>query len=540
MKRITSALLAGALFLVATTARAADGPAGSWRLSAPGSNLTLLLKFEEKGGKWTGQVLGSTLPVPKPPTVEELAVNENSIRFVIRIQGRDFSFDGKLPPDKNGRILGTLMGLLAGNRMIAAQLDPSKLKTFDEFEFNKEVLEQSTDPTTTLDIALELIKQAGEKKVKADEVRPWADKVYKIADAYGSRWQRYVALSVAQAMVAQKDFAPVAVEYARKAERLLDRDTDDVTVQMETLDSVAQVLTKGGKADEAKKLQAELAKLEERDFAEAAKKRPFKAEPFEGRKGKSERGVLVELFTNVENPSFVAIEAAFDALEKTYKPAEVVLLQYHVHLRGAPDPLTSPENTNRLEYYVKQLEQAPANVAAPVFINGKLTSIPGGGLAVARKSYAQFREVIEPLLEKDPGAKIDLTATRKDKEIAIKANVSDLAKTGEKIRLRFALVEDHVRFAGGNGYRYHHCVVRSMPGGVKGFPLPMKTAEQSVTVNLDDLRLKINDYLDDFAKNEAEFPKPDRPLELKNLRVVALVQDDDSSEVLQAVQVDVK
>jgi hypothetical protein len=540
MKRITSALLAGALFMVAATARAADGPAGSWRLSAPGSNLTLLLKFEEKGGKWSGTVLGSTLPVPKPPTVEDLAVTENSVRFVIRIQGRDFSFDGKLPPDKNGRILGTLMGLLSGNRMIAAQLDSSKLKTFDEFEFNKEVLEQSTDPTGTLDIALELIKLAGEKKVKADEVRPWADKVYRIADAYGSRWQRYVALSLGQALVAQKDFAPIAVEYARKAERLLDRDTDDVTVQMDALDSVAQILTKGGKADEAKKLQTELAKLEERDFAEAAKKRPFKAEPFEGRKGKSERAVLVELFTNAENPTFVAVEAAFDALEKTYKPAEVVLLEYHLNLRGAPDPLANPECMNRLEYYVKQMEQAPANVAAPIFVNGKLAAIAGGGLAGARKSYAQYREVIEPLLEKDPAAKLELTAARKEKEIAIKANVSDLAKTGDKIRLRFVLVEDHVRYAGGNGLRYHHCVVRSMPGGIKGFPLPMKTAEQSVTVNLDDLRLKISDYLDDFAKNEGEFPKPDRPLELKSLRVVALIQDDDSNEVLQATQVDVK
>ena len=79
-----------------------------------------------------------------------------------------------------------------------------------------------------------------------------------------------------------------------------------------------------------------------------------------------------------------------------------------------------------------------------------------------------------------------------------------------------------------------------MPGGVKGFPLPKKTAEQTVTVNLDDLRLKINDYLDDFAKNEGDFSKPDRPLELKNLRVVAFVQDDDGNEVLQSVQVDVK
>jgi hypothetical protein len=538
MKRITPALLAGALVLVAATARAADGPAGSWRFSAPGSNLNVLLKFEEKGGKWSAQFVGPLPEASKPPTLQDLAVTETGIRFVLKA-GRDLSFDGKLPPDKNGRIVGTLIGLLPANRMITAQLDASKLKTFDEFEFNKEILEQSTDPTTTLDTAVELIKQAGQKKAKADEVRPWADKVYRLADAYGSRWQRYAALSLAQALVAQKDFAAVAVEYARKAERMLDRDTDEVTVQMETLDNVAQVLIKAGKADEAKKLEAELAKLEERDFADTAKKRPFKAEPFEGRKAKSERAVLVELFTGTECAPCVATETAFDALEKTYKPTEVVLLEYHFHLQS-PDPLTAPENMSRLQYYVPQIQQAKSNVSAPVFVNGKLVAISGGGLPASRKSYAEFREAIEGLLEKDPGAKMELTATRKDKEIAIKANVSDLAKTGENVRLRFMLVEDHVRFAGANGLRYHHCVVRSMPGGVKGFALPKKTAEQSVTVNVDDLRLKINDYLDDFAKNEEVFSKPDRPLELKNLRVVAFVQDDDGNEVLQAVQMDVK
>jgi hypothetical protein len=44
--------------------------------------------------------------------------------------------------------------------------------------------------------------------------------------------------------------------------------------------------------------------------------------------------------------------------------------------------------------------------------------------------------------------------------------------------------------------------------------------------------------LDDYAK-EHPFSDSDRPLELKNLRVVALVQNDDSGAVLQARQVEV-
>jgi hypothetical protein len=149
--------------------------------------------------------------------------------------------------------------------------------------------------------------------------------------------------------------------------------------------------------------------------------------------------------------------------------------------------------------------------------------------------------VIEALLEKDAAAKIDLTATRKDSDISVKAVVSDLAKTGENVRLRIVLVEDRVRYAGSNGLRYHHSVVRAMLGGAKGYPLANKSAEQTASINLDDLRLKINDYLDDYdKKTRDEFPKPDRPLVLKNLRVVAFVQDDDSNDVLQAVQVEVK
>jgi hypothetical protein len=59
-----------------------------------------------------------------------------------------------------------------------------------------------------------------------------------------------------------------------------------------------------------------------------------------------------------------------------------------------------------------------------------------------------------------------------------------------------------------------------------------------VTVNLDELRQKLSAYLEDYAK-EHPFSDSDRPLDLKNLHVVALVQNDDSGAVLQARQVEV-
>jgi hypothetical protein len=71
-------------------------------------------------------------------------------------------------------------------------------------------------------------------------------------------------------------------------------------------------------------------------------------------------------------------------------------------------------------------------------VNGKSVNV-SGRLQDARKAYAEFRKAIDPLLEKDAEAKLLLEAPRKGNEIAIKATWSDLAKTGETIRLRFVL-----------------------------------------------------------------------------------------------------
>src|SRR5262249_39648196 len=160
--------------------------------------------------------------------------------------------------------------------------------------------------------------------------------------------QRHVTTRLAVALSAQKDFAPIAVEYARKAERALDPD-EDPSVQMETLETIAQVLTKAGKADDAKTILAKVAKLEERDYAEYLKKASIKPEPFEGRKAKSDRVVLVELFTGATVEPGAAAGAVIQALDRTYKPSEVALLQYHLMRQdGSLEPLSSISSLERV------------------------------------------------------------------------------------------------------------------------------------------------------------------------------------------------
>ena len=107
------------------------------------------------------------------------------------------------------------------------------------------------------------------------------------------------------------------------------------------------------------------------------------------------------------------------------------------------------------------------------------------------------------------------------------------------MRLKLALIEEKVRYQGSNNMRYHHHVVRAFPGGVEGVALKDKTGKHAATVDLAELRKTLIKYLDSTAK-KTPFPNSDRPLDLKNLRVVAFVQNDKTKEVLQAVQVEVK
>jgi hypothetical protein len=60
-----------------------------------------------------------------------------------------------------------------------------------------------------------------------------------------------------------------------------------------------------------------------------------------------------------------------------------------------------------------------------------------------------------------------------------------------------------------------------------------------VTFDPEAIRADLTKYLDNFAKTEGAFPHPERPLALKNLKLIAFVQNDATREVLHAVQVDV-
>ncbi len=524
MRCIRTALLAGLVLSLAfhLSARAADLPAGTYKILLPSlqqDNAPLwLIKIEDKDGKAVGSVLDKGSEVP-PAKLENLRVEGQLLRFTLALEkGPPIRFECPLPKQKGAKFLGSI---LFQDRVGPAVLEPTQLTTLDPFELGKEVLAKKDGGVEVVPTVLELLSVAAEKKVPPEQVKSWAARAVAIAEPYGPLWHRDVVLSIADALSEEKVYAEVALDYARQAEKLLSA-TDAGPLQKRTLTILETALKTSGKDEEAKAVRTRNDKI-----AFVTPK------PFAGRKAKSDRVVLVELFTGAQCPPCVAADLAFDALEKTYKPTEVVLLQYHLHIPG-PDPLTNADTVAREAFYGKAVRATPT-----VFFNGRPGAKGGGSFANSQGKYEEFQTLINPLLEMPAPVKLKATATLKDGKIQIKADVSDLQKPSDDIKLRLVLVEEEVAYQGSNKLPSHHHVVRSFPGGSAGTVLKEKMATKEVTVDIAELRKQLKDYLDKAAAAEP-FPKPDRPLELKKLHVVAFVQDDESGEILQAVQVEVK
>jgi hypothetical protein len=246
---------------------------------------------------------------------------------------------------------------------------------------------------------------------------------------------------------------------------------------------------------------------------------------------------LVELFTAADAPPCAAAELTAYAVRQAFAPADVVVLTYHLHA-GSPDPLCNPDGIDRVQFYADRLKQQPS--VPLLLVNGRVGPKVGGPAASAKGKFGDLRPALEAAIGGPSVCKLTLTVTPGPNGTTAKAVVADLKEPGEKTTLRFFLAESRVRYAGDSGVRYHQMVVRAAPGGGKGFPLPKATAEQTVPVDVDAVRASLTKYLGDFAKEQGGFPRLERPLALNDLKLVAVVQNDATGEVLAAAQADVK
>ncbi len=584
------AIVLSAALLLAASAPAtvgAQGVEGNWKFSyvTNGNEVGLaIVGLKTEGGKMTGALVTSRLLTN--PMLKAVSQEGDLLRFALEGAGVELAFEAIVPKGAGKQLIGSVAvnGTLFPASLKATEdtnfdaknsvraipcppilearkltskatvlkqralqtKDPEKkadlLKQYEEADavakkeapnLYREVIEKHADTPMVFEAGMTLIRSA-KTDPKSVDVKLLAKSVADAAKAYGPRWQAEITAQIASALVAQDGQAALALEYARDAEKGLNPKSP-AAEQVRVLGIVSKALRKNGKEDEAKTLEVRVAKLDDTLDREYMTKMPgFKGEAFAGRKSKSERAVFMELFTGATCPPCVAADLAFDVLQKTYKPSELVLIQYHMHIPG-PDPLTNPDTEARWAYYGKKVGGVPASL-----FNGQAKASGGGGVANAEKKYEAYRGVIEGLLEEEAAVKLTAKAERNGDKIDIHVKVSGLADPGADQKLRILLAEETVRYPGSNKIRLHHNVVRAFPGGVAGQPLTEAASKHNASISLGELRGRLTKYLDDFEASGRSFANPARPMAMSHLRVIAFVQDDSTQEILQAVQVAVE
>ncbi len=564
-----------------------DLPPGNYIVyTAPNASLEqglFLIKVEQKDGKDVAVVLE-----PNGAEIEKFSVENRKVTLVFKAFGRSLIFDGAIAAKDDKIVLGdfgddttisrgrleptekekleqtdrlkrlTLLEpmtkvqqlnakvQLIKNKMRSAKAGDTELKEqLDEAEkaaneqvpaLYKEVIEKHGDNAAIVDAVLGLLAKA-EKNAKPEDAAKWIKQADAFASSYGPRYRLDVLSRCVNALNNQKGFEKVALESADSAARSMTAATS-VGMQVKMLKALKLAQERAGKADLAKQTDALLIKLEEKlDQEYLAKVPPFSPTKFSGRKEKSDRVAVLELFTGAQCPPCVAADVAFDGLLKAYEPSDLIVIQCHMHIPG-PDPLSNPDSNARWDYYGKLFPGKVRGVPSSVF-NGMPEAGGGGGMANGEAKFKEYRKIIDKQLEEPTTIKLSGKVEAKGDRLSIKADVDGVKYPSEKIKLRLLLVEESIRYTGSNGIRFHHHVLRDIPGGIDGVPLKESNGSTTAEVNLAKLRTKLSDYLFDFERNKSAFPNPDRPLALKDLRVVAIVQNDENGEILQAAQLSV-
>ena len=400
----------------------------------------------------------------------------------------------------------------------------------------REAAKATADMPAGIDSALTLIAFGAKAKLTAAEAKGLMATIAKQAAPYGPDYAQLVTVQAAEGLAGLKGLGAVAADALRPVAKAFTADTP-AAAQVKVLTALKTALA-GTDGDELKQIEGRLAKLESKlDEEYHATVPPFKPAPFAGRKDKdANRAVVMELFTGAQCPPCVAADVAFDALGKSHAKTDLVLIQYHMHIPG-PDPLTNRDTIARWDYYRERFPTDIRGTPSTLF-NGTPKAGGGGGMANAEKKYEAYAKIIDPLLEEKTGLKVTGRAVRTGDKIEIAVDYAGAPADGD-YKLRMLLVEEEVKYVGGNKLRFHHAVVRAMPGGAAGVAVKSAAGKQTAQVSLATVRGELTKYLDDYAANTAPFPNSARPMEMKKVQVIALIQDDKTGEVLQAARFDV-
>lgn len=569
MKRLLShrPLAAGLLAAVgllgfSTVAQAADGLQGSWKLVilAFGSDEFAIVDLHKEGDQTKGSLVDAQKRIlGENVKLGEVKAEGDAAEIELSSQGGPMRFKGSLVKDgpHAGQVLGSVR---FGGSVYPARLEktndekvhPSEqsalvadfLKATREPDFKSKVLKlqelinkNPDDPANHLAYGA-LLEAAERADVSAADVEKLVGEWLEKAKLHGEDWTNEVRVKALKALENGKAYADTALKLAQEADKDLAEDASAETKSV-VVGLLAKAAANADKPELVNESMERLAKLEDELDAEYHKNvPPFKPTPYEGRKSKeANQPVVFELFTGAQCPPCVAADVAFDAILKTYEPTELIGLQYHLHIPG-PDPLTNNDSEARQQYYGNEVRGTPST-----FFNGQSKAGGGGGMANSETKYNQYREVVDELLEQTRKADVTLSADRQGDEITIKAEAkaADKPKDPSQLKLRLALTEESVRYVGGNKLRFHHHVVRALPGGADGKAFEGDKASVDLKINLADVKKEIEAYLEDFTKTTRRaFPGALPEIDLKDLSIVAFVQDDSDHAILAAVSAPVK
>jgi hypothetical protein len=579
--------LAAALFVVGTSvsiarpAPADDAPlSGNWKLVVLpfGDDEFAIFKFTDNEGKTTASVTDAQqmLGSPEVKTVEQ---KDGLLAITLNGSGGSTVFTGRLAKDGPGagKILGKLnfrggtyparletttdskVGTLKLSPLVG-KLEEAQKESNPKSKIKKleEAIQGNHGSPNSAMLYTELLNSAQAAGLEVEKVRDLVKRWTEEAKPFGDEWTNDVRLKALRALASSKSLARVTVELAQEAEKVVS--DVDAEAKVNVLGFLARAARESGMEELAEKSEARRAKLDQQLDLEYFKKvPPFKPAAFPGRKDKqADHVVLMELFTGAQCPPCVAADVAFDALFTTYKPIDFIGLQYHLHIPG-PDPLTNTDSVARQKYYGSEVNGTPST-----FFNGRSEAGGGGPMGNSQEKYNEYRAIIDKSLESVKGANIAVSAIQAGGQIKIVASAdviengadhrvdSEPSKTNLKAKekpkeerinfkrvLRLALTEESIHYVGGNKLRYHHHIVRALPGGADGKELKDGKGKTEVTLKLADLKLDLEKYLSDFIKTRP-FPNPLPEIKLDKLTVVAFVQDDADKKILHAVSVPVE
>ena len=567
MRRAALALLILGAGLVPASAADAPKLPGHWQLVILDVNEVPLFVFEVNGGASGDKKIYGSLAdsgnMGKALKLGKVEAQGDGLALDFTIQGADAHFTPAGSPDAEtilgsmnfrGEIYPVRLERVAGDKIVPPKPDQALNNKFGQARRERDPAAKlaklkaaigEEGPTSPRTSSIDELLHKGLVAAKAPEadVKAHADRWVAAAKPYGEALVVQTMGKVFEGLKGKAGFeglakevaasyGPLAFAAAEAADKTLPADAaaERKLAAATKLAAAAQLV---GNAPVASSAAARVAKLEEAVDAEYhAKVPPFKPAPYASRKAGTDRVVVMELFTGAQCPPCVAADVGFDALIASYKPADLITLQYHLHIPG-PDPLTNKDAEDRQAYYGQAIGGTPST-----FFNGKAKAGGGGGMDGAEGKFDEFRKVIDPLINGNAAAKVDLKAKLDGDTITISATATTEAVAKGKPHLRLVLVEEQVKYVGGNGLRFHHHVVRKLIGGAAGKPLVDGSAKVEETVSLADIRKFQEAYLADFESRKGGFPNPLPPIPLKDLSVVAFVQDDEDKAILQATQVE--